>query len=91
MIGEKTFSQLACMTEELITEHASRITKAFSQQDDGKLNVTITLTIAPGKTMEQYDLDAKISYVSERVSEKITAKVTENQGELPLKGDARTK
>jgi hypothetical protein len=84
MIGEKVFNQLANMTEELISEHATRITKAFSLRDDDKMTVGITLTIAPGKTMDQYDLDASITYSMEKVKEKITAKVTENQADLPL-------
>lgn len=84
MIGEKVFQQLANMTEELISEHAARITKAFSLQDEGKMNVGIALTITPGKLIDQFELDASISYTMEKVKEKITARVTENQSELHL-------
>lgn len=84
MIGEKVFEKLSYMTDELIHEHSHRITKAFSQQDDGKINVTIVLTIAPGKTMDKFDLDASIAYTMEKVKEKITSEVTEGQSDLAL-------
>ena len=87
MLGDKVFEKMTDQSEELITEHRDRIVKAFGKQDDGKLAVSLTFNIAPAKAMDQYDVDCSISYLMERIREKISATVTENQMELPLKPD----
>jgi len=87
MLGEKTLDKMIDQSEELITEHRERIIKAFSKQDDGKLAVTLTFNIAPAKTMDQYDIDCTINYLMERIKEKISCTVSENQMELPLKAE----
>ena len=87
MLGDKVFDKMTDQAEELITEHRERIIKAFGKQDDGKLAVAITFNIAPAKAIDQYDVDATISYTMEKVREKISCTVSENQMELPLKAD----
>jgi hypothetical protein len=59
--------------------------QAYERQDDGKLGVTITFSIYPDANMTgKMDIDATISYVIERVKEKITARVAYNMDELPF-------
>ena len=87
MLGSKAMEKMIDQGEELLTEHHDRIIQAFGKQDEGKLTVTLTYQIAPAKAMDQYDIDCSISYLMERIKEKISATVSETQMELPLKAD----
>jgi hypothetical protein len=87
MIGDRVFAKMKQLGGELVALHEERMKQAFSRSDDGKLSVTVSFTIAPGKVAGQYDVDATISYTMEKVKEKISANVSENQMDLPLSGD----
>lgn len=53
-------------------------------KDRTKVSVQLGLTLHPGKVAASTDIDATITYVAERVREKMTARVYENQPELDL-------
>jgi hypothetical protein len=84
MIGEKVIEKVKLLSDELIGMHGGRIQKAYGKQEDGKLTVSLSFVIQPSEKAGMIDVDAKITYVMEKVTEKITAKVSENQIDLPL-------
>ena len=84
MIGEKTFAAMKKLADELIHMHGARMAKAFNLQTDGKLAVAITFSIQPSAKADIIEVDAVITYVMEKVKEKITANVSEKQEELKL-------
>jgi uncharacterized NAD-dependent epimerase/dehydratase family protein len=90
MIGTKVFSTMYQLTESLLKSHALRMQQAFAKSEEGKLNVSISFAIVPGKDVDEYGVDAQIQYTMEKVKEKISANVTENQTELPLEGVVMT-
>jgi hypothetical protein len=84
MIGAKVIEKMNTLNRELLAAHATRMAQAFLRQEDGKLAVSISFTLAPNKEiLDTIDVDASISYIMERVKEKITSRVSEKQDDLP--------
>ena len=84
MIGKKVFFTMEKLTGDLIHMHGARMAKAFNLQTDGKLAVAITFSLQPSAKPDVIEVDATIAYTMEKVKEKITANVSENQEELTL-------
>lgn len=87
-IGSNVFDKMNQLSKELINVHSERMKEAFNKSGDGKLSVSMSFSIESGKAADQYDIDAQIGYVVERVKEKVSDSVSENQIELPL-GDKK--
>lgn len=84
MIGSKTIDRMKLMAGEQIDAYAIQIDKAFIKAGEGKLKVSIgfDLCVSTIKT-DGIDVDATISFVADRVKDKISDTVVENQMELP--------
>jgi hypothetical protein len=84
-IGPKTIEKMKGMAGEQLDAFAKKINEAFLKADDGKLKVTIAFDIAVSETKKDaVDLDATISFVADRIKDKVSSTVVENQVELPL-------
>jgi len=85
MIGPKVIEKMILTASEQIGAHRELIERAFIKSDDGKLKVSIGIDLAvsadkPGGI----DVDTTISFVTERVKDKVSSTVMENQADLPL-------
>ena len=84
MIGEKTIAQMKSLAEEKIDTYAEKMDAAFLKSDDGKLRVSISFDLAQSEKPDSIDLDCTISFTSEKIKDKTSTTITENQAELPL-------
>lgn len=85
MIGEKTISKIKAMTADQIDTYADKINQAFARSEDGKLKVTLSIdlavsTVKPGGI----DCDVSIGFVADRIKDKISETIVENQVEMNL-------
>lgn len=84
MIGEKTIAEMKALAAEKIDTYAEKMDAAFLKSDDGKLRVSISFDLAQSEKPDSIDLDCTISFTSEKIKDKTSTTVTENQVELPL-------
>ena len=90
MIGAKTFEKIDALIAELLVTNQANMQAAYARSEEGKLTVALSVVIAPGEKVDQYELDATINFVKERVKMKVSANVSESQIELPLEGEKTT-
>ncbi len=82
-VGERSIKAMRDLGIELIDSHAKRINEAFLKSDDGKVKVSLSYDIAVSEKKADYiDIDATISFTTEKVKTKVTESVSENQGAL---------
>ena len=84
MIGEKTIAQMKFIAAEKIDTYAEKMDAAFLKSDDGKLRVSLSFDLAASEKPDSIDLDCTISFTSEKIKDKTSTTITENQVELPL-------
>ncbi len=83
IIGKMTMETMKMLIDELLDGHAGEINKAFLKSEDNGLKISISLDIGvSGKIANGVDVDATISFVAEKVKEKVSKTVSENQQEL---------
>jgi hypothetical protein len=84
-IGPKTIQMMKALTVEHLDTYAKTLDVAFKKSDDGKLKVSISFVLSVStEKANSVDVDATISFTAEKIKEKISQTVTENQIELPL-------
>lgn len=84
-IGEKTIEKMKVMAGEHLDTFAGKIAEAFLKSSEGKLKVTIAFDIGVSEVKPGgLDVDATISFTTEKIKEKISSIVVENQIEMPL-------
>ena len=85
MIGPKTIEKMKAEAIAKINISATQIDKAFLKADDGKLKVSIGFDISMSdKTAGGIEVATTIAFVSDRIKDKTTCTVVENQADLPL-------
>ena len=84
MIGEKTIESMKALAAEKIDTYAVKMNDSFLKSDDGKLRVSISFDLAASEKPDSIDLDCTISFTSEKIKDKTSTTITENQVELPL-------
>jgi hypothetical protein len=80
MIGELTRQKANKMVQELLDLHWSEIVKAYAHQEDSKLQVSLSISLAEVKG--RVWIDAGITFVADRVKEHTQASVDEVQRPL---------
>jgi len=83
-IGPKSIEAMKQMAENQIDTYAGKINQAFLKSDDGKLRVTLSFELYMSAKPDSIDLDCTISFTSEKIKDRTSTTVTENQVELPL-------
>ena len=76
-IGEKTIEAMIQQTNDLIATHKRGIQKAFIGAEDGKLKVGIGINIV--QVGQKLSIETAISYVVEKITDKQSGFVEENQ------------
>jgi hypothetical protein len=85
MIGPKTITRMKLMVSEQIDAFAKKIDEAYIKADEGKLKVTLSIDLCTSTIKATgIDVDCSISFIADRVKDKISDTVVENQIELPL-------
>jgi len=85
MIGPKTLEKMKSEASEKIDIYSVQIGKAFLKADDGKLKTSIGFDISvPEKTAGGIDVSTTIGFVADKIRDKTTCTVIENQADLPL-------
>lgn len=85
MIREKTIQKMKAMAADQIDTYADKINQAFIKSDDGKLKVSISIDLAmSGIKPGGIDCDVSIGFVADRIKDKISETIVENQVELNL-------
>jgi len=79
MFSEKLVSKMGELAEELLKSETVRMQKAYAKQDDGKLTVALSFIVQPSQAKGMMDIDCTIQYTMEKIKEKITCRVAENQ------------
>jgi hypothetical protein len=72
------------LAAEKIDTYAEKMDLAFLKSDDSKLKVSLSFDLAQSEKPDSIDLDCTISFTYERIKDKTSTTVTENQAELPL-------
>jgi len=86
MIGPKTIQKMKDTAIEKIDTWAPKIRDAYLKSEDGKLKVTIGFNIFMSKEISGgLDVETGITFTAEKISDKTTETVVENQMDLPLK------
>lgn len=84
-IGQKTIDKMVGMASEQLNAYAKKINEAFLKLEDGKLKVSIAFDLAVSETKpDAVDIDATISFTADKVKDKVSTTVAENQVELFL-------
>lgn len=79
MIGPKTIEKMILTASEQIGAHRELIDKAFCKADDGKLKISISIDLAvSAEKPGGIDVDTTISFVADRVKDKVSSTVVEN-------------
>jgi hypothetical protein len=82
-IGEATIKKMEGLAAEQLQAYAKKINEAFLKSEDGKLKVSLAFYIGvSGERANAGDIDATISFTTEKVKDKISTTVSENQTEL---------
>jgi hypothetical protein len=76
-IGEKCIEAMMQQTNDLILTHKRGIQKAFSAAEDCKLKVGVSINIQ--QVAEKVLIETAITYVVEKVSDKQSGFIDENQ------------
>jgi hypothetical protein len=76
-IGEKTIQEMKRQAEELIDTHKRSLQAAFLKAEDGKMKVGISIAIV--QAGEKLIVESTITYTVEKVSDKQSAFIEENQ------------
>lgn len=85
MIGEKTISKIKAMTADQIDTYAGKVNQAFLKSDDGKLKVTLSIDLSVSTVKAGgIDCDVSIGFVADRIKDKISETIVENQVEMNL-------
>ncbi|MFH1146843.1 MAG: hypothetical protein V1736_03965 [Pseudomonadota bacterium] len=85
MIGPKTISRMKHMVSEQIDAFAMKIDEAYIKAYEGKLKVTLSIDLCTSTVKATgIDIDCSIGFIADRVKDKISDTVIENQIELPL-------
>ena len=79
-IGGRTIKAMQDLSAELLNDHAKKINEAFMKSDDGSVKVSISLDVSESEKRANYiDVDATISFTTEKVKAKITKSVSDTQ------------
>jgi hypothetical protein len=85
MIGPKSIADMKQHATDQIDAFAKQIDIAFIKAEDGKLKVSLSFDICKSKIKpEGIDIDCTLSFVTDRVKDKVSSTVVENQIDLPL-------
>ena len=76
-IGEKTFSTIEQQIDELLATHKRGIQRAFSAAEDCRLKVNFGINIQ--RVAEKVLVETGITYVVEKINDKQSGFVDENQ------------
>ena len=79
-IGERTIEAMQKQSADLIETHKRNIQAAFLRAEDGKLKVGISIAIV--QAGEKLIVESTITYTVEKVSDKQSAFIEENQAPL---------
>lgn len=83
-IGPKTITKMKEMAAEHLNHYEREIGKAFLKSEDGKLKVALSFDLAVSDVKAgAVDIDATITFTAEKVKDKISSLIMENQTELP--------
>ena len=82
-IGSRSITAMKDLGIELIDSHATKINEAFLKSDDGKVKVSLVydLSVSEDK-VNDIEINATISFTTEKVKMKVTKSVSELQGAL---------
>lgn len=84
-IGPKSIEAMKAMAADQIDTYAGKINQAFLKSDDGKLKVSISIDLAmSGINPGGIDCDVSIGFVADRIKDKISETIVENQVEMNL-------
>lgn len=82
-IGPKTIEIMKGLACEQLDTFASKMGEAFLKSEDGKLKVSISLDVGVSEIQRNaLDIDATISFTTERVKFKVSKTVNELQAEM---------
>lgn len=79
-IGEKTVEAMKKQACDLIEAHKGQIQKAFFRADEGKIKVGLGINIQ--QVGPKLAVETNITYVVEKVSDKVDGYIDENQSSL---------
>lgn len=81
-LGEKTFSMTKELLGHIVEMYQAEIKKAWLKTEK-TLSISLSLKFNPNDANEdEVDIEAGISFVSEKVKDSISATVNEKQGDL---------
>ena len=84
-IGPKSIEAMKQMAENQIDTYAGKINQAFLKSDDGKLKVTLSIDLSVSTVKAGgIDCDVSIGFVADRIKDKISETIVENQVEMNL-------
>ena len=84
-IGQKTIDKMVGMASEQLNAFVKKINEAFLKSEDSKLKVSIAFDLAVSETKaDAVDIDATISFTADKVKDKVSTTVAENQVDLPF-------
>ena len=87
MIGEKTILKMKSLAAEQIDSFSREIDKAFLKNEDGKLKISMSFDLSMSQIKPTgIDVDCTLGFTADRVKNKISDTVVENQLDLPLAG-----
>ena len=79
-IGEKTIETIKRQASDLIDTHKRKIQAAFYQTDEGRMKVGLSVNIQ--QVGPKLAVETSISYVVEKISDKQSVFIDENQAPL---------
>jgi hypothetical protein len=75
-IGSDVLEKMKQLGDELISAHIEKIKSAYNHSDDQKLAVSLSFSLLAGEKPGDYDVEASITYIVERIKDKIKATVS---------------
>lgn len=84
MIGPKSIEKIKGMVGEALDTYAGKINTAFLKSDDGKLKVSLSVDLSVSEIKSGVDVDVTIGFTADKVKDKTSTTVVENQVDLAL-------
>lgn len=83
-IGTDVLDKMKQLGDELISAHIDKIKSAYNHSDDQKLSVSLSFSLLAGEKPGDYDVEASITYIVERIRDKIKATVSQTADLFPV-------